>query len=293
MVLVGEHVAESSQPCRKGAIHCRITVLEAAYEGCRLKRIGRRVSFLASAIEKAHEYFNEETAVIYERSLQTYSKLPGAEKKFKEFSCANKLGFSDLLIEVRYALIFKGLGFEVEIEPDIGSEETRKIDLKLQKDGEECFVEVTHFRPIPTHEGPPEFNEELCEILPEYGNIEKATEKTAQKIIDKCKQLGSRISIIALWNDDEDLEEIEVEFAVTALIERGSFPEGLQFILYGSNWKVYRSNEGRTKTKQFHCFPVNSQMAPVFHDWIAGLEGHSAKELIRKAYEDLDCELSD
>ncbi len=242
------------------------------------------MSFLTSAIEKAHEYFSEEgTAVVYERILQAYSKLPGAERKFKELSYAKKSEFSDLLKEVEYALIFKGLGFEVEIEPDIGSEENRRIDLKLKKDGEECFVEVTRFRPIPTHKGPPKFNEEPCEILPVYGNPERDTQKAAEKIISKFIQLGSRNSVIALWNDDEDLEDIDVEMAMKALIGEVKFPEGLQFILYGSHWKVIKQFP-----KQFHCFPVKSQIAPVFHDLIAGLEGHSAEELIGKACEDLD-----
>ena len=39
MVLVGEHAAESSQPCRKGAINDRITVLEEAYEGYQLLQV--------------------------------------------------------------------------------------------------------------------------------------------------------------------------------------------------------------------------------------------------------------
>jgi hypothetical protein len=40
---VDEHVAESSQPCRKGAIHGNITALEAAYE--RYPAIVTKVSF--------------------------------------------------------------------------------------------------------------------------------------------------------------------------------------------------------------------------------------------------------
>ncbi|MCG2818798.1 MAG: sigma-70 family RNA polymerase sigma factor [Actinomycetia bacterium] len=38
MVLVGEHAAESSQPCRKGAIHGRITVSGKAYGEISMKR---------------------------------------------------------------------------------------------------------------------------------------------------------------------------------------------------------------------------------------------------------------
>jgi len=33
---VGEHAAESSQPCRKGSNHDRTLALEAVYEGCRV-----------------------------------------------------------------------------------------------------------------------------------------------------------------------------------------------------------------------------------------------------------------
>ena len=45
---VGEHTAEFSQPCRKGAAHGKITALEEAYEGCRShvweERVGKERS---------------------------------------------------------------------------------------------------------------------------------------------------------------------------------------------------------------------------------------------------------
>jgi CRISPR/Cas system-associated protein Cas5 (RAMP superfamily) len=223
------------------------------------------MSFLSFAIEKAREFLSGNGALIYERRLQAFAKLPGAERKLRELSHASKSEFSDLLKEVDYALVFKRLGFEVEVEPDIGSEEAKKIDLKLNRDGQECFVEVTRFRRM--YQGPSEFREGMDEILLEYGNGERDTEKAAQKIVGKVKQLGSRTSIIAIWNDDEDLEELEVEFAVKALIEGGFLPEGLQFILFGSPWI------GR---KQFYCFPARTQLAPVFRNWIADIEEHFA-----------------
>ena len=41
-VLVGEHAAESSQPCREGAIRGRITALEVANEEYWLRGIWKR-----------------------------------------------------------------------------------------------------------------------------------------------------------------------------------------------------------------------------------------------------------
>lgn len=219
------------------------------------------MSFLSSAIEKAREFLSGSGALIYERHLQAFARLPGAERKLQELSHASKSEFYDLLTEVGYALVFKELGFEVEVEPDINSEESRRIDLKLKRDGQECFVEVTRFRRM--YQGPSEFREGMDEILLEYGNGERDMEKAAQKILRKVEQLGSRTSIIAIWNDDEDLEYTDVELAVKELIEGGLLPEGLQFILFGSHWI------GR---KQFYCFPVRAQLAPVFLNWKADIE---------------------
>ena len=48
------------------------------------------------------------------------------------------------LAEVRYALIFAGLGFDVEFEPD----GDKGPDLGIKRDGEKVVVEIMRFRKI-------------------------------------------------------------------------------------------------------------------------------------------------
>lgn len=234
------------------------------------------MSFLENAIETAHKLFGEKEAAIYERRLRAFSNLPGSERKLREIASAAKMEFPDLMKEVDYALAFTGLGFKVEVEPDTGSKVAKCIDLRIERDGQECFVEVTRFRYM--YNGPPEFQLGMDICLLEYGDPERDVEKVAQKILAKNEQLGSKPSVIALWNDDGDLEELEVEEAVCYLAEEGLLPESLQFVLYGSHWM------GK---QQLYCYPTKPHLAPVFHVWMKELEGCSLQQLICSAYKSL------
>lgn len=235
------------------------------------------MSFLEDAIETAYKFFGEKEAAIYGRRLRAFSNLPGSERKLRELASAAKMEFPDLMKEVDYALAFTGLGFKVEVEPDAGSKGAKCIDLRIERDGQECFVEITCFRPM--YEGPPEFQGGMDISLQEYGDTDRDMGKVAQKILAKTGQLGSRTSIIALWNDDGDLEELEVEEAVRYLSKEGSLPEGLQFVLYGSPW---------IGKQQLYCYPAKPHLAPVFHVWMKELEGCSFQQLISAACKALE-----
>ena len=50
--------------------------------------------------------------------------------------------------------------------------------------------------------------------LPGHGNPPRDIRKAAEKIRAKFPQIGSEQAIIAIWNDEEELEELEVEAAV-------------------------------------------------------------------------------
>ena len=50
-----------------------------------------------------------------------------------------------------------------------------------------------------------------------YGNLEKNLLKLWEKIRDKLRQVGDKNSVIAIWNDDECIDELASRFAVKHL----------------------------------------------------------------------------
>lgn len=217
------------------------------------------------AIRNVLKFSGESTGVYYVRFLQAIRDIAGANRMFKRIgSASSKEQIKDYLAEIRFALVFMGLEFNVDIEP-LG---VKGPDLRIYRDDHEALVEIIHFRNIFT--GPPQFNFLDDAAAPQpYGNEARDIIKAYEKISDKFSQLGSKESIIAIWNDDGDMEEIEVENAVYNLWKDaahniGSLPSGLLFILYGSDWATL-------KGKQLYCFPVRNLNKP-YKKWKDELE---------------------
>jgi hypothetical protein len=114
-------------------------------------------------------------------------------------------------------LIFAGLHFDVQIEP-LGR---RGPDLKVSRDNHEAFVEVTRFRKVSSGPPPLDLSDENL-VLQVYGNPLRDIQKTFDKLVAKFRQVQDAQAIIAIWNDDGDLEELEVQAAVVNLWEDAS-----------------------------------------------------------------------
>lgn len=202
-------------------------------------------------LQKVELLFNKHAAQFWFKRFERLQKMPGANQIFKRITAVHDVEqLQDYLIEAVYALAFAGLGFQVEIEP-LGR---KGPDLKISRDGHEILVEIMRFRKI--YPGPPllDLSDEKA-ILPEYGNPPRDIRKAFEKILNKFSQLGSDEAIIAIWNDDEDMEELEVKTAVIDLRNDAaenmlSIPNGLLFVLYGSKWVGGREN------RQLYCFPL-------------------------------------
>ncbi len=205
---------------------------------------------IIKALQKASE-FNEISNIPWIRQLfERVQRIPGANQLFKRIASApDSNQYADYFAEVIYALVFAGLGFDVAIEP-LGS---KGPDMEVRRDGHHAVVEVTRFRNI--FPGPPEININDS-ILPDYGNPQRDVRKSFGKLLSKFRQVGDNPSIIAIWNDDGDLEEVEVETAVNDLRNNAAqhtlVPTGLLFILYASQWVRLPSHY-----KQIYCFPMN------------------------------------
>ena len=206
-------------------------------------------------------------AQLWESRLGRVQQMPGASLKFKRIANApDREQLYDYLAEIRYALVFTGIGFQVQLEP-LGEEGP---DLGISRDGHSAVVEVKRFRQVDP--GQPKISlsdKEFLDdtfILEPYGDLERDIKKIISRIAEKFKQVGNRESIIAVWNDDE--KDIESEAALGELRndvdQQGlSLPTGLLFVLYGSDWQRPR--------QQFHCFPLRILGTPQ-SNWMQELE---------------------
>ena len=226
------------------------------------------------AIENIRLLLGEQSATFAQRWFERAQEINKANRVLRRIaSTKDKEQLLDYLAEIRYALIFVGLGFEVEFEP-AGN---RGADLGIKRDGEKAVVEIMRFRKI--NSGLPLLNlEDDNLILPEYGNIPRDIRKAFDKILAKFRQIENQKGIIAIWNDDEELEEIETEAAVydiRADVKKGllKIPRGLLFALYGSKW---------IGNKQLYCFSLQNFEQP-FETWKTEIEKADVFIIIERA----------
>lgn len=166
----------------------------------------------------------------------------------------NKNALFDDIATLRYGLIFKGLGFLPSFEPT-GSQGP---DLLIARDAVSATVEVTRFKAM--NSGPPQItgkalhNEEF--MLASYGCPQRDIPKSKRKIIDKFPQATATLALIAVWNDDDALEEVEMDIALRELQRDPRVPVGLQFVIYGSSWG-----------QRLYCYPMRLQLEDLVQQW--------------------------
>lgn len=233
---------------------------------------------LATTVHRIEELLPPENVVYWRTLLEAVNHLPTASRKFSRIAEAADIEqLEDLLAEIRYILVFVGLNFDVEMEP-LGK---KGPDIKIARNGHDALVEIKRFREI--YPGPPIFSPSMSK-LPVYGNPTRDTYKVYQAIKEKTSQLSDQTSIIAIWNDDNDMEEIEAKWAVRALweeIEQGSKVRGLVLVVYGSKWKG---------EQELYCFPVKSSIPPHIESWTKELNSARVNELIKQAIDRLSTE---
>ena len=226
------------------------------------------------AIKQIHQILGAEVAEFQEQCFKRIQAVRGVNNVFARIATSkDKEQIEDYLVEIRFGIVFLGLGFEIEFEP-LGRQGP---DLRIKRENHQMIIEIMRFRKI--FPGPPPFNpndENL--ILPTYGNSPRDIRKTFEKVLSKFRQLNDQHSMIAIWNDDGDLEEVEVRTAVNDIcadVAKGilSIPLKLLFVLYGSQWI------GRNK--QLHCFPFCYLEEP-FRTWKIEIENQIVSNVIRR-----------
>lgn len=232
---------------------------------------------MQKAIENTGLLLGEQSATLAQRWFEKAYKINKSNRVFQRIASAkDKEQLVDCLAELRFALIFSGLGFEVEFEP-AGN---RGPDLGIKRDNENVVVEIMRLRKINSGLSLLNLDDENF-ILPEYGNIPRDIRKAFDKILTKFRQVENRKGIIAIWNDDEELEEIEVEAAAYDIrtdVKEGllTIPDGLLFTLYGSKW---------IGNKQLYCFPFQNLEQP-YETWKTELEQATVFDHIERALSD-------
>jgi len=216
--------------------------------------------------------------VVLEQQLRRLQQMPGASRLLKRLaSSSDKEQFLDYFAELRYALVFAGLQFQVEIEP-LGR---KGPDLRISRDGQQSVVEVTRFREI--YPGPPTVDLDSHDfLLAEYGNIERDTKKSSEKIRGKFRQIKAQDAIIALWNDDGDLDELVIKETMSVFLDDAkqvavSIPEVLAFVLYASPWIYIRNRQ------QFWCLAIPGNQKPHHEAWQRELVASTLDDLIERA----------
>jgi len=235
---------------------------------------------MEKALENVSRLLGRDTAQFWRNRFERVRQMPGASREFKRIANTPDKGqIGDYLAEIRYALVFAGLGFQIEIEP-LGK---NGPDFRISRDGHTAFLEVARFRLI--HPGPPKISlsdKEFLDdtfLLESYGDPARDLMKAFDKIEGKFRQIGDKEAIIAIWNDDEDLEEIEMEQVPDLFREAAKdrpLPKGLSFVLYGSNCL--------RKHQQLYCFPLQEPGEPHQANWRSELESSLVASEIGEEY---------
>lgn len=231
---------------------------------------------IEKAIRNTIKFVGEENLETVQRHYERVQKMPGSQRVFKRIASAPDIEqLMDYQAEVRFALIFAGLDYEVEIEP-LGN---KGPDLQITRKGNRANVEVKRFRKV--YPGPPELDiTNQNAILEEYGNIKRDVKKAFNNILVKFEQTRNSDAIIAIWNDDEDLDELEVGTAVKNICLDANnnhleVPQNLLFVIYGSKWVS-------SKNQQLYCFPIHCHH-PHHLLWSQELNSSTVSSTVRRA----------
>lgn len=236
---------------------------------------------LERALARIAILFDANIAAYYRPILVWLSRSTNFNRVLQYIArAADRQQAADHLATAEYALVFADCEFSTEVEP-CGR---RGPDLAISKQGQRAYVEVTRFRRINCSLFDKESREPQNEGVFEYGNIARDSRKSYQKILSKFRQTADGDSIIAIWNDDEDLEECEVQCAVDALrrdaeTNANPAPTGLAFVIYGSKWISSNLN---LQEKQYYCFPMKSDLSPHCEQWMRDLDRVTLPDVRRR-----------
>lgn len=196
--------------------------------------------------------------------------MSGSAAKLRKIADESKRDqLLDTLAEVKYAVIFSELGFKVEIEPLRGEAEGANPDLRISKDDYSCLVEITRFQ---SSQSPVERLSCTTDMLSEYGDPPRDWQRLFNKIESKFRQAG-RDGIIALWNDNDNLEYVEVEGA-SRYHAKQSMPSRSSLLLFRSH----------LTDENFFCYKLRDRLPTYQKAWMNELKRVNPKQILFRLY---------
>jgi hypothetical protein len=192
--------------------------------------------------------------------IDTVKKMKGVNGLFKEVLNFNNTRMPDFIVELVFASYFCEEGYIVEFVPRSEGEITP--DLHISKNELRGYVEIKHIHK--KHDGPgsvvlKDFKEiPEDEFLEMYGDHVRDERYCRDKILEGFQQIqqysglkATDAMIVAIWNSDGDLDDLNMKFTITNLIDERSEFDKMQnnkWIIFGSPWYSLRKNT------QFHIF---------------------------------------
>jgi hypothetical protein len=186
--------------------------------------------------------------------INLVKQFKGAKSFFKD-----ALGFDDIrdfIATLIFASYFHHAEYIVEFVP---RSKEKTPDLFIANSEFRGFVEVKHIHK--KHDGPKTalpkgLNKK--NILEEYSNPLRDEKYCRDDIIKGFKQIQNfsglkktDTMIVAIWNSDEDLDELDMKFSISHLIEERNEFENMpnpKWIVYCSDWYSPKENS------RFHIF---------------------------------------
>jgi hypothetical protein len=210
--------------------------------------------------------------------FERLNQMSGVNRLFKRIAYARDVQqLDDYRAEILYALMFAGLAFDVVIEPT----GAKGPDLSVCRDGHLVAVEVTRFRKM--HEGPPMASpSDMPKIFQLYGDPLRDVRKVREKVTSKFRQLKEGTGIVAIWNDDGDLENLEAcqgvaEIAHDAVTGVLTVPPDVFLVIYASELMYSREQQ------QVYCFELRPQYPDYQRRWAKELASSSVQQLLQQA----------
>ena len=193
-------------------------------------------TLLGRAQEKARKSFVPREAAFWEPQLRAIKRVTNGDRVLRKIATAgDKESVRDLLAEVRFALVLIGCGFDVAAEP----RGVAGPDLEVAHGGQSLLLEVTRLRL--SHEMPVMDPTSPDPMLADLGDPEPDVRRAYDKIVGKLRQLDHQPGAIAIWNDDEVLDDLHCRTAVHRLqtdlrLGRVASASEAELVLYLSHW---------------------------------------------------------
>ncbi len=236
---------------------------------------------LDQAYEKLRAAFVPAEAAFWEPQLRAVARLLNGERiPRKVVHAGDTEEVRDILAEARFALALVGFGFGVDVEP-LGK---AGPDLGIALGERHLLIEVTRLRlqremPVFDFSDPTPMLADLGDPLPDV-------RRAYDKIRGKISQLNRRPGAIAVWNDDEVLDDLHCRTAIHWVerdLEAGlaASAEHLELVLYLSSWVSC------TDCADLSAWTVQPLPAPWVRAWQERLDREDSRRALQAAVQKL------